>query len=151
MTDFPNVKLKVIPTFPANVTAQSPIVLTKDGGHYDFSLDIAALLALISGPTADVIQIVTSGLATILPDTTLLVVQRAAPTLTQLTMPPLGGPVLSIVDWSTSVADHEIRLTPLPGQTIMRAATWSVFSNSAQLGSLALHPNSILSGWYIAP
>lgn len=36
-------KLKVLPRFPASVTASSPILLSKTGGNYAFSLDVTAI------------------------------------------------------------------------------------------------------------
>lgn len=39
----PTLKLKVWPKFPSSVTAQSPILLDKAGGHFAFSLDLNAL------------------------------------------------------------------------------------------------------------
>lgn len=136
--------------FPGNVTAQNPIILDKTGGNFAFTLDINALVQYIEANTGT-LQSVTSASATILPTTTLLVVQRIAPTLTELAMPPLdGGLRVRILDWSTSVIEHEIRLTPQAGVSIMRAATWSAFSNSAQLTSLALSPSLPLNAWYLS-
>jgi len=42
-------KLKVRTQFPADVTAQSPIILTITGVRYDFSLDIAAITVIFGG------------------------------------------------------------------------------------------------------
>lgn len=81
-------------------------------------------------------------------------VQKTAPTKTELSLPSVlarDGLPLHVVDWSTSVTDHEIELTPNGSETIMTAATWSIYSNSAQLGSLTLYPSTVLNGWYIAP
>lgn len=83
-----------------------------------------------------------------------IAVQRTSPTKTSLSLPAIStrdGLPLRVVDWSTSVTDHEIELTPDGSETIMQAATWSIFSNSAQLGSLMLYPSTTLNGWYIAP
>lgn len=41
------VKLKVLPKFPSNVVGNSGIVITKSAGSYIFSLDSAAVLAVI--------------------------------------------------------------------------------------------------------
>lgn len=55
MTDFPEVKLKALPTFPAVVTAASPILLTKTGGAYSIALDENQLRQDIGAPSiADV-------------------------------------------------------------------------------------------------
>lgn len=39
----PQVKLKVLPRFPSSVTVESPILLDRTGGNYEFSLDVDAL------------------------------------------------------------------------------------------------------------
>lgn len=144
------IKGKMDVRFPANVRVQVPLLLDRSGGTFTFSVDINGLAQMIEGNTG-AFQSVTTANDTILPTTTLLVVQRTAPALTQLEMPPLDGAArLRILDWSTSVTDHEIRLTPQAGSTIMRAATWSAFSNAAQLTSLALSPSIPLNAWYLS-
>lgn len=98
--------------------------------------------------------IVASASAPIVAGTAAVAVQRASPAATALTLPSVlaqDGIPLRIIDWSTSVTDHAITMTPDGSETIMRAATWSVFSNSAQLGSITLYPSTTLNGWYIAP
>lgn len=56
MTDFPEVKLKALPTFPAAVTAQSPVLLTRTNGGYDIALNEDQLRQDIGAPSiADVI------------------------------------------------------------------------------------------------
>lgn len=148
-------KLKFRTQFPASVLVEPPILLDKTGSVYTFSIDIDALLPYLGlggfEPKDDVIQIVAAGAAVVLPDTTLLVIERAAPALTTLALPAMGTSRLRILDWSTAVTDHEIRMTPHGSETIMKAATYSAFSNAAQLASLTLHPSAALGGWYIAP
>jgi len=39
----PTLKLKVLPKFPASVSADSPILIDRTGGNYEFSLDVDAL------------------------------------------------------------------------------------------------------------
>lgn len=98
--------------------------------------------------------VVTTSSAVVVAGTAAVAVQRAAPSATGLTLPPVAtqdGLPLSIIDWSTSVVDHTITLTPNGSETIMRAATWPIYSNAASLGSLTLYPSTTLNGWYIAP
>lgn len=79
-------------------------------------------------------------------------VQKTSPTTTALALPSVAnqnGVPLTVFDWSTSVTGHTITLTPSGTETIMRAATWDIYSNSAQLGSLTLYPSTTLNGWYI--
>ncbi|WP_404533554.1 hypothetical protein [Bradyrhizobium ottawaense] len=44
-------KTKVLPRFPSSVTAQTPIILTRSGGNYDFSLDEDQLRKDIGAPS----------------------------------------------------------------------------------------------------
>jgi hypothetical protein len=86
--------------------------------------------------------------------TTLLAVQRAAPATTAITLPLLanqGGKSISIVDFSTSVTNHAITITPTGGATIMGQSSWKLYSTADQLGSLTLRPSLDLNSWVIAP
>lgn len=40
----PGIKVRVPVKFPANVTVQSPLILTRTGANYEFSLDVDAIL-----------------------------------------------------------------------------------------------------------
>lgn len=86
--------------------------------------------------------------------TAAVAIQRASPTATTVTLPTVvsqDGVPLSIIDWSSAVTNHTITITPNGTETIMQAATWLLYSNAAQLGSLTLYPSTTLNGWYIAP
>lgn len=156
-----SLKLKTRTLFPALVTALSPLGIVKNGIAYEFSLSINALRASLdpiyapieffSGPV-----VVTGANAAVAARTRAVAVNRIAPSATGLTLPKVAeqnGMPLSIIDWSTSVTDHTITLTPDAANTggIMRAATWPIYSNAASLGSLTLYPSTVLNGWYIAP
>jgi len=81
-----------------------------------------------------------------------VVVQKASPTATALSLPSVvlqNGIPLTIVDWSTGVTAHTITLTPAGAETIMQAPNFTVYSNSAQLGSVTLYPSTTLNGWYV--
>ena len=45
----PQIKVKVLPNFPSSVTVTSPILLSRIGGNYAFSLDAAAMQATFGG------------------------------------------------------------------------------------------------------
>lgn len=61
----PTLKLKVLPRFPSNVTVESPILLDRSGGNYDFSLDIAAISSEVAdGLSIDASQIISGTLPT---------------------------------------------------------------------------------------
>lgn len=131
-------KLQLTPTFPGTVTAVAPLSASVANGAYTFSIDYGEPTVI----TAD---------ATIAAAVNAIAVNRNAPTLTQINLPTVVGRnrrPLFIVDWSQNVVNHEIRLTPLGAQTIMRGLTWSIFSNAAQLSSIALYPSESLNGWY---
>ncbi|MCW5692563.1 MAG: hypothetical protein KIT48_09370 [Pseudolabrys sp.] len=83
-----------------------------------------------------------------------LAVTGSALTHTTLTLPSVAardGLPLHIVDWSTSVTDHEIEITPDGAETIMNLSTWSIFSNASQSAGITLYPSTTLGGWYYAP
>ena len=98
--------------------------------------------------------LVTTGSASVAAGTAAVAVQRVAPATTALSLPTVAsrdGLPLRIVDWSTSVTDHAITMTPNGTEKIMLAATWTINSNAAQLASVTLYPSTVLNGWYIAP
>lgn len=98
-------------------------------------------------------QRVSVAAADVLKSTVLLAVQRDNPGVTTLNLPSvlLRTQELKIVDWSTNVVAHEIRLNALVGQTIMQRNTWSLFSTADQLSGIRLIPSIDLLGWVIAP
>jgi hypothetical protein len=86
--------------------------------------------------------------------TTLLAINRIAPTSTVLTLPALAfrsGMALQVVDWSSAVAGHNITLQTPDGSTIMQRATFNLFSTADQLAGVNLQPSVELNGWVIAP
>lgn len=98
-------------------------------------------------------RIVTGNFAATLADTT-IAISRAAPAATAGSLPAVAtrsGRPISIVDWSSAVVDHTITLTPNGAETIMRQATWPLYSNAANLASVTLWPSVSLNGWYIKP
>lgn len=88
--------------------------------------------------------------------TSLLAVQRAAPTATSLTLPNLvaqfiSGRKLQIVDFSTSIANHVITLTTPDGATIMQRASLALRSTADSCAGVMLQPSPDLNSWVIAP
>ena len=87
-------------------------------------------------------------------DDATLAITGSALAATAVTLPTVAsrdGLPLHIVDWSSSITDHAITITPNGAETIMRAATWVIYSNASQNASVTLYPSTTLSGWYIAP
>lgn len=88
--------------------------------------------------------------------TSLLAVQRAAPAATALVMPNLAaqfnfGRDVSVIDFSTGVANHVITITTPDGTTIMQGASWQLLSTANQLAGIRLKPSPDLNAWIIAP
>lgn len=88
--------------------------------------------------------------------TAALAITGSALSATTINLPAVAdqdGVPFRILDWSTSVpvGEHTITITPNGAETIMRAATWPIYSNVSQLASVTLYPSTTLSGWYIAP
>lgn len=86
--------------------------------------------------------------------TSLVAVQRAAPTATTLRLPTVlsrGGKALQIVDWSTGLVNHIVTLVPAAGNTIMRLTSWQLLSTVDQAAGVTLYPATDLNGWVIAP
>lgn len=61
----PVLKLKVLPRFPSSVTVQSPILLDRTGGNYDFSFDTDAFFGTISATITGDVTISALGISTI--------------------------------------------------------------------------------------
>lgn len=103
---------------------------------------------------AEPVTPVTTSSATIADAAVAIAVVRTSPSSTALTLPAVAnrnGIPLKIFDWSSSVTAHEISLMPDGSEKIMRASSWSIFSNAAQLSGITLYPSTTLNGWYIAP
>lgn len=99
-------------------------------------------------------QSVTGAAGVVSNDTSLLAIQRTAPAATVLQLPSVtnrGGKGLQVVDWSTGIVEHAVIIMPAVGATIMRAASWTLFSTPDQLTGVTLYPSTDLNGWVIAP
>jgi len=84
---------------------------------------------------------------------TFLTIKRTGPTLTTITLPPVADRAalpFAFADWSSNVvSDHEIRFVPDGTETIMKAATYSVWSNASGLARGWVYPAEDLSGWVV--
>ena len=114
-----------------------------------------ALWNALLAPGGYSFQSVAGASGVILPGTSVLAVQRAAPAATALVLPNLAaqwltGRAIKLVDWSTAVTLHDITVTTPDGSTIMQQASWQFMSNAAQLASATLYPSPDLNGWIIA-
>lgn len=128
-----------------------------DGATGQYEVATAALwIALLSGGSSYAFQSAASATNIITDGTSLLAVQRAAPTATSLILPNLinqfhTGRRLQIVDFSTSITKHVITLTTIDGSTIMQLPSWQLLSTSVQLAGVMLQPSPDLNSWVIAP
>lgn len=116
--------------------------------------------AVDEGESASDMQEVTTGTATTELGISTIAINRTAPSTTGITLPNAslrGGRQLRIVDFSQSVTEHTITLTPQSvAQKIMRQATWTMLSNPSNLSSVTLRPivdpdDSTNYVWVIAP
>lgn len=157
--------------FPANVVGAGSVLVSKIFGIWTISLDLETLIDVIEPSITEIIdayfadlsrsvQSVTAGSGVILTNTANLVVNRVAPATTNLTLPEAvsrNGKPLRIIDYSQSVINHTITLTPYQvSQKIMRQSSWSMYSNSASLVSMTLVPivdpdDALNYVWIIAP
>lgn len=126
----------------------------------DITIDTSDIVFENTGALVTDVQTVTGSSGTIASGTAILLVNRTAPSTTALTLPNAAsrdGVPLSIADYSQSVTEHTITLTPaLAAQKIMRQSTWTLLSNSANLASVTLVPivdpdDSSNYVWIIAP
>lgn len=82
------------------------------------------------------------------------VIQRSGPAATAVQLPPVAaqdGIPATIFDWSTSVVEHAITITPDGTETIMGQSSLTIYSTPNQLAGVKLYPSTTLAGWYIAP
>lgn len=142
------------PSLPSWVAEGNVFLWDAATGAYE--LATPALWAAMLSPSGYFFQSATAVSTVIASGVTLLAVQRTAPAATALVLPPLTrqfltGRPLKIVDWSATVTNHLITITPPDGTTIMRLASWSLLSTADQLAGITLHPSPDLNGWVIAP
>lgn len=120
-----------------------------------YELATPALWLLFLSPTNTyVFQSVNAITKSVLPNASLVAVQRNAPAATTLLLPSVASRnsvALPIADWSTNVVQHVITLTPQGAETVMRAASWQLYSTPDQLAGATLYPSIDLNGWVIAP
>lgn len=141
------------PSVPSWVAEGTVFLWNAATGQYE-AATIAlwgALLAQNASPY--VFQSVSGSAASVNSATSLLAIQRTAPTATALTLPAVStraGKPLSVADWSTSVSAHVITLTPAGSETIMQRPSLAVLSSADQLAGVTLRPSVDLKGWIIA-
>jgi hypothetical protein len=144
-------KISALPV-GSNPTGAELIPAVQGGVTYKFTFAQIAIGGLR--------QVVTASSGVVADTTSHLIVNRSAPSTTALTLPNLSTwlcPRLAIVDYSQSVTDHTITLTPYQAsQKIMRQSTWPLYSNAASLVSLSLErivdPDDATNYvWIIAP
>lgn len=134
-------------------TEGSVFLYNADTGNFQPANPQLWRAVFAAAAAVSVFQSVTGNSANIGILTTLLAIERDNPGMTTLALPSVVGRTLplQIVDWSTNIAAHRIVINPSIGETIMRRATWSLYSTVDQLGGMTLYPSADLVGWVIAP
>lgn len=142
----------LLPASPSS-TAEGKVFLWNSGTSA-YELATPALWSALLSPSSYAFQSVAGASNVVKPVTSLLAVQRTAPSVTTLILPGLATRTtkpLQIVDWSAAVVDHAITLTTADGATIMQRASWLLRSTVDQLSGVTLFPSADLNGWVIAP
>lgn len=142
------------PSLPSWVAEGNVFLWNASTGAY--ALATPALWNALLAPSGYLFQSAAVASNVINSGVTILTVQRTAPTATALVLPALAsqwltGRPLKIVDWSTTVTNHLITLTPSDGSTIMRLMSWQLLSTADQLAGITLHAVPDINGWVIAP
>lgn len=149
----PVLKIKVLPKpiikgkmdvrFPGSVTAESPILIDKTGGNFDFSIDINALAAMLSTllqPFEGFVQTITAaGPATILNNAGIVQVNQTVGAAITLNLPPAASktcPVL-IADWKGDAGTNNITINPNGTEKIQGLSSWKIAGDN---GSIYLRP-----------
>lgn len=142
------------PSLPSWVAEGTVYLWNASTGQYEVATPLLwnALLA----PNGYLFQSASSAGNSVNVGTTLLAIQRAAPSATSLILPNLGaqwitGRKLQIVDFSTAVVNHSIAIVTADGSTIMGQAAWSLLSTADQRAGVMLQPSPELNAWIIAP
>lgn len=142
----------LLPASPSWTAEGTVFIWNTTTGQYETATP--ALWNALLSPSQYVFQSVAGASNVVKPSTSLLAVQRTAPSVTTLILPGLAtrfNKPLQVVDWSTSVTNHAITLTTPDGATIMQKASWLLYSTADQLGGVTLFPSADLNGWVIAP
>lgn len=129
------------------------LVFLWNAATTEYELATPALWNALLSPSYS-FQSVGAAAGVVAPTTTLLAVQRTAPANTALQLPSVLSRVrkpLHVVDWSDTVVNHVLTLTPNGTEKIMKQAAWQVLSAPDQLAGITLFPSTELNGWVIAP
>lgn len=148
-----SLKLKTRTLFPALVTAESPIIITKDGIEYVFSFDVDALLAMISDNFASAIvdrEVTAAGAVTIVPEDRRVRINKTVSEATTLNLTAAAdftGQELIIKDAKGDATNFPISVTPngaetIDGQSGARLIDWPY-------GGLRLF--RVTGGWLTSP
>jgi hypothetical protein len=138
----PQIKIKVMPTFPASVTVTSPILLSRVGGNYAFSLDMNVIIAALTAifQVVGVDQEITSGAtATVNANSATVRVNKTVGGAITITLPLAASktvPVL-IADWKGDAGTNNITINPNGTEKIQGLSSWII---GADNGSIFLRP-----------
>jgi hypothetical protein len=156
----PALKLKMLPTYPAGITASSPILLNMNGGNVALSFDInaleASLLPWIAGLMGLTQRTITAAGTVVLSsnDNDIIVIKKTVGAATTVDLPTAASRIvygltankvsIRIVDGKYDAATNNITIVPSGSDTIMGGANYIIDSNG---GSIMLTPLADGSGW----
>lgn len=98
--------------------------------------------------------VVTTASYDVQPNDELLVILRDNPVTTDINFRSvLANPrrPIAIIDWSTNVVEHSIRLNPFAGETIMKEALWTLVSTAVARAAMNLFPVEEYLSWMNTP
>lgn len=141
----PALKLRVASRIPARLEVLSPILLSRVGGIYTFSLDLAALIASLASTFSSIgaDQEITSGAsAAVNANSSTVRVNKTVGGAITLTLPAAASktvPVL-IADWKGDAGTNNITINLSGAETFPGGLTsWTI---GADAGSVFLRPIS---------
>lgn len=145
-----------VPASPSWVAEGVLFLWNVDAGKYQVAtpaLWTAFFSFVVSGYS---FQSAPDAVNNVLVGTSLLAIERVAPTATSIILPNLGAQrlqtgALKIADYSTDVVNHTITVSTADGSTIMQRANLLLYSAADQLAGVELEPCPELNSWIIAP
>lgn len=151
----PQIKLKVLPRFPANVTASSPILLDRTGGNYAFSLDVNALRASLDplyAPSSilSVTIVTAAGTYNVGATDSIILINKTIAAANNVQLPSSlshNGLPLTVKDLKGDAATNNIMVLPSGAETIDGLTSVPI---NANYGGFKFWP-LITGGWLILP
>jgi hypothetical protein len=139
----PTIKVKVLPKFPASVSASDPIILSNVGGNYAFSFNMATVVAAVINlfqPIENIDQpIIAGATANVNVNSNTVRVNKTVGGAITLTLPLAASKksAVLIADWKGDAGTNNITILTTGAETIQGLASWTIGSDN---GSIFLRP-----------